>query len=50
LPIRPFLDRDDSFGPEDIANMSVALEAALGKLGLVERSDPITMAVRQTDY
>jgi hypothetical protein len=45
VPIRPFLDRDDSFGPEDIAKMSAALEAALGKLGLVGRSDPVTMAV-----
>jgi hypothetical protein len=45
MPIRPFLDRDDSFGPEDIAKMSAALEAALGKLVLVGRSDPVTMAV-----
>jgi hypothetical protein len=41
VPIRPFLDRDDSFGPEDIAKMSAAFEAALGKLGLVDRSDRI---------
>jgi hypothetical protein len=45
VPIRPFLDRDDSFEPEDIAQMSAAFEAALGKLGLVDRSDPATMAV-----
>jgi hypothetical protein len=45
VPIRPFLDRDDSFGPEDIAKMSAAFEATLGKLGLVDRSDPATMAV-----
>jgi hypothetical protein len=45
VPIRPFLDRDDSFGPEDIAKMSAAFEAALGKLGLVDRSDPVAMAV-----
>ena len=45
LPIRPFLDRDDSFGPEDITKMSAAFEAAPGKLGLVERSDPTTMVV-----
>jgi hypothetical protein len=45
VPIRPFLDRDDSFGPEDIAKMSAALETALGKLGVVGRSDPVTMAV-----
>jgi hypothetical protein len=34
VPIRPFLDRDDVFGPEDIAPMSAGFEAALGKLGL----------------
>ena len=45
MPIRPFLDRDDAFGPEDIAPMSAAFEAALGKLGLVDRSDPATTAV-----
>jgi hypothetical protein len=46
VPIRPFLDRDDAFGPEDIAPMSAAFEAALGKLGLVDRNDPaITMAI-----
>ena len=45
MPIRPFLDRDDSFGPEDIAKMFAAFEAALGKLGLVDRSDPETVAV-----
>jgi hypothetical protein len=41
MPIRPFLDRDDAFGPEDIAAMS----AALGKLGWVDRSDPAIMSV-----
>jgi hypothetical protein len=30
---------DHSFGPEDIASMSVASEAALGQLGLIERND-----------
>ena len=45
MPIRPFLDRDDAFGPEDIAKMSAAFEAALHKLGLVDRCDPATMAV-----
>jgi hypothetical protein len=39
VPIRPFLEHDHSFGPEDIARMSAALEAAL-----VDRSDPATMA------
>jgi hypothetical protein len=41
MPIRPFLDRDEAFGPEDVAPMS----AALGKRGLADRSDPATMAI-----
>ena len=45
MPIRPFLPDSHSFDPEDIANMSAAFEAALGKLGLVDRTDPATMAV-----
>jgi hypothetical protein len=31
-------------GPEDIASMSAAFEAALGQLGLIERNDLATMA------
>jgi hypothetical protein len=34
-----------SFDPEDVANMSTAFESALGKLGLIDRSDPATIAV-----
>jgi hypothetical protein len=45
VPIRLFFEHDHSFGPEDIAKMSAAFEAALGKLGLVDRSDPATHAV-----
>jgi hypothetical protein len=45
VPIRPFLDRDDAFGPEGIAIMSEAFEAALHKLGLVDRTDPKAVAV-----
>jgi hypothetical protein len=45
VPIRPFLPDSHSFDPEDIANMSAAFEAGLRKLGLVDRSDPATMAV-----
>ena len=45
MPIRPFLPDSHSFDLEDIANMSAAFEAALGKLGLVDRTDPATMAV-----
>jgi hypothetical protein len=45
LPCR-FDHCDDAFGPEDIAPMSAAFEAALGKLGLADRNDPaITMAI-----
>jgi hypothetical protein len=43
VPIRTFLEHDHSFGPEDIANLS--FEAARSKLGLVDRTDPATMAV-----
>jgi len=45
VPIRPFIKHDHSFAPEDIASMSAAFEAALGKLGLVDRTDPLTMEV-----
>ena len=44
MPIRPFL-KDESFGPEDIANLSAAFEAALRKLGLADRTDPAATAV-----
>ena len=39
------LQNDHSFAPEDIANLAAAFEAALSKLGLVNRTDPITAAV-----
>jgi hypothetical protein len=45
VPIRPFLKHDHSFAPEDIASMSAAFDAALGKLGLVDRTDPIATEV-----
>jgi hypothetical protein len=45
VPIRLFLERDHSFGPEDIAKMAAAFEAALDKLGLVDRSDLATHKV-----
>jgi hypothetical protein len=45
VPIRLFLEHDRSFGPEDIAKLSAALEAALGKLGLTDRTDPLTAEV-----
>jgi len=40
MPIRPFLQDDHSFGPEDIEKMTAAFEAALRELGLVDRNDP----------
>jgi hypothetical protein len=44
VPIWPFLEHDHAFGPEDIARMSAAFEAARSKLGL-GRDDLATMAV-----
>jgi len=41
---------DPSFGPEDIASMSAAFEAALGQLGLIERNDLATMAIANVDW
>jgi hypothetical protein len=32
-------------GPEDIAKLSAAFEAALGKLGLTDRTDPLSAEV-----
>ena len=34
-----------SFGPEDIANLTAAFEAARARLGLTDRKDPLTTAV-----
>jgi hypothetical protein len=45
VPLRRFLEHDHSFGPEDIAKMSAAFEAAVGKLGLIDRTDPTTHEV-----
>ena len=47
MPIRALLENDyrSAFGPEDIANLAAAFEAALSKLGLVDRKDPVTMTV-----
>jgi hypothetical protein len=33
------------FGPEDVASLAAAFEAALSKLGLVDRNDPLTTRV-----
>jgi hypothetical protein len=45
VPLRLILENDHSFAPEDIANLTAAFEAALSKLGLVNRYDPITTEV-----
>jgi hypothetical protein len=45
VPIRLFLEHDHSFGPEDIAKFSAAFEAALGKLRLTDRTDPLAAEV-----
>jgi hypothetical protein len=47
VPIRALLEKHyrSAFGPEDIANLAAAFEAALSKLGLVDRKDPVTMTV-----
>jgi hypothetical protein len=45
VPIRALIENDSAFGPEDIANLAVAFDAALSKLGLVDRKDPMTMTV-----
>jgi hypothetical protein len=45
VPIRVILENDHAFGPEDVANLTAAFEAALSRLGLVDRGDPLTTAV-----
>jgi hypothetical protein len=47
VPIRAVLENDyrSAFGPEDIANLAAAFEAALSKLGLADRKGPMTMTV-----
>jgi hypothetical protein len=45
VPIRAILENDHAFGPEDVANLAAAFDAALTRLGLVDRRDPLTTAV-----
>jgi hypothetical protein len=45
VPLRLILQNDHSFAPEDVASLTAAFEAALSKLGLVNRNDPMTTAV-----
>ena len=45
MPNRLALENNHWFGPEDVAALTTAFEAALGKLGLVDRSDPTTVTL-----
>ena len=45
VPIGTILKNDHSFGPEDIAKLTAAFEAALAGLGLTDRKDPLATAV-----
>jgi hypothetical protein len=45
VPLRLILENDHAFAPEDIANLTAAFDAALSKLGLVNRADPMTTTV-----
>jgi hypothetical protein len=47
VPIRAMLANEygPSFQPEEIASLTAAFDAALNKLGLVDRQDPVTMTV-----
>ena len=45
MPIRQFLGRDISFGPDDLKVMGEAYSNALTKLRLYDRNDPIVELV-----
>jgi hypothetical protein len=47
VPIQAILETEYGpvFEPEDVAKLTAAFEAALSKLGLVDRSDPIMSTV-----
>jgi hypothetical protein len=47
VPIRSILESKYGavFAPEDIPRLEAAYEAALRKLGLIDRSDPMTLTV-----
>jgi hypothetical protein len=45
VPIGTILKNDHSFGPEDIANLTAAFEAALARLALTDRKDPRSTAL-----
>jgi hypothetical protein len=47
VPLRAILENEYGavFGPEDILSLTAAYEAALSKLRLIDRKDPMTMTV-----
>jgi hypothetical protein len=45
MPLQLRLKNDHSFGPDDIVSLTTAFKATLSKLGLADRSDPITSEV-----
>ena len=45
MPIRQYLGADGSFGAEDLNGIGEAFSAALNKLGLNDRSDPMVEIV-----
>ena len=45
MPIRQYLGTDSSFGPEDLRRIGEAFSAALDKLGLKDRKDPMVEIV-----
>ena len=45
MPNGLVLENNHWFGPEEIAGLTTAFEAALSKLGLVDRSDPTTLTL-----
>ena len=45
MPIRQYLGTDSSFGPGDLKEIGQAFAAALNKLGLHGRSDPMVEMV-----
>ena len=47
MPIRPLLQHDVAFSPEDVTALTTAFENVLSHLGLVDRNDPtVTMVAK----
>jgi hypothetical protein len=45
MPLQGFLGKDACFDPDDLRIMGEAFSAALGKLGLHDRNDPLVEQV-----